>query len=111
MERLNPVPRRVVYRRRSARMRACSKATRSTTRSLAVEVRSSSDEAGGAPEAFRSLSSPHGQASYGTDHDGRKVAQITPLPYKNGDQLLKHLTAIITQEKIGVDMIDKPCHQ
>jgi hypothetical protein len=40
-------------------------------------------------------------------YNGRKVAQICPPVYKNGDQLLQHLTAIIDQEKIVVDIIEK----
>ena len=40
-------------------------------------------------------------------HNGRKVAQISPSTYKNGDQLLKQLTTIITQENLVVDMVEK----
>ena len=40
-------------------------------------------------------------------YSGRRVAQICPSAYKNGDQLIKQLTAIIKQEKIVVDIIEK----
>jgi hypothetical protein len=39
--------------------------------------------------------------------NGQRVADITPSVYKNGDQLLKQLTAIIEQENIDVDIIEK----
>ena len=40
-------------------------------------------------------------------HNRRKVTQITPSVYKNGNRLLRQLTAIIDQEKIVVDIIGK----
>ncbi len=40
-------------------------------------------------------------------HNEREVAQITPSVYKDGDQLLQQLTAIINQEKIVVDRVEK----
>jgi len=36
--------------------------------------------------------------------NGLRVVQISPSVYKNGDQLLQHLTAIIDQENIVVDI-------
>ncbi len=40
-------------------------------------------------------------------HNERKVAQIFPSAYKNGEQLLQQLTAIIDRGKIVVDMVEK----
>jgi hypothetical protein len=40
-------------------------------------------------------------------HNGRKAARITPLAYKDGEQLLQQLKSIIEQEKIVVDIIEK----
>jgi hypothetical protein len=40
-------------------------------------------------------------------YNGQKVAQICPTAYKNGDQLIQHLTAIIDQENINVDIIER----
>ncbi len=40
-------------------------------------------------------------------HNGLNIAQITPSAYKNGEQLLQQLTAIITQEKLVVNMVEK----
>jgi hypothetical protein len=40
-------------------------------------------------------------------HNGRKVAQITPQAYKNGDKLLQQLEDIIDQENIDVDIIER----
>jgi hypothetical protein len=40
-------------------------------------------------------------------HNGRKVAQISPSAYQNGDQLLRQLETIIKQENIDVDIIEK----
>jgi hypothetical protein len=40
-------------------------------------------------------------------HNGRNIAQISPSAYKHGEQLLKQLTAIIDQEKLVVDTIEK----
>jgi hypothetical protein len=40
-------------------------------------------------------------------HNGRSLAQVSPSAYKNGDQLLKQLTAIIDQDNIDVDIIER----
>ncbi len=40
-------------------------------------------------------------------HNEENIAQISPSAYKNGQKLLKQLTAIIDQEKIVVDIIEK----
>jgi hypothetical protein len=40
-------------------------------------------------------------------YNGRKVAQISPSAYKNGDQLLRQLETLIEQENIDVDIIEK----
>ncbi len=40
-------------------------------------------------------------------HNRRKVTQITPSVYKNGNRFLRQLTAIIDQENIVVDIIEK----
>jgi hypothetical protein len=40
-------------------------------------------------------------------HNGRKVAQITPQAYKDGDKLLQQLEDIIDQENIDVDIIER----
>ena len=39
--------------------------------------------------------------------EGQAAAQITPSAYKNGEQLRQQLTAIISQENIVVDMVEK----
>ncbi len=40
-------------------------------------------------------------------HNEESIAQISPSAYKNGEQLLQQLTAIIDQENIVVDMVEK----
>jgi hypothetical protein len=40
-------------------------------------------------------------------HNGQSLAKVSPSAYKNGDQLLKQLTAIIDQDDIDVDIIER----
>ena len=40
-------------------------------------------------------------------HNGQQASQISPSVYKDGQKLLEQLTAIIDQEKLVVDIIEK----